>query len=124
MDRWTHGKNHRPSLWMMRGLNQNTTNRDHRFKMNRLTVYSYLTRYPHGHTTVTRLPLLPQFTVAYITFPDSKTRYWARQKLRDNYTMLGWPVHGTFARQLYYEVEKPSIMQIWNSPYPSSDDQL
>ncbi len=52
--------------------------------MNRLAVYSYLTRYPYGHSGSGRLVM--------ILVPDSnihvKMKCWTRQKLTDNYQLL------------------------------------
>ncbi len=52
--------------------------------MNRPAIYSYLTRYPYGHSGSDRLSTVP--------LPDSnisgKIRCWTRQKLTDNYGML------------------------------------
>ena len=63
--------------------------------MNRLTVYSYLTRYPYGHSGSGKLFTIP--------LPDSnipvKMTGWTRHKLTDNYQILVLLVHITFGRQ-------------------------
>ena len=60
--------------------------------MNRLAVYSYLTRYPYGHNGSGRLftvLLSEQLCQKRGSIPiEMKMRCWARQKLTDNYEML------------------------------------
>ncbi len=59
--------------------------------MNRLAVYSYLTRYTYGHTGSGRPSLtfaMAPVSMQYIL----KMRYRTRQKVTDKYRMLVWPI--------------------------------
>ncbi len=66
-------------------------------RMNRLTVYSYLTRFGRGGSRGGG-----QATPAEKGPMGFKMRCWTRQKQIDNYQMLVWLVNGTYSRQLYH----------------------
>ena len=66
--------------------------------MNRLAVYSYLTRYPYGCTGSGRLFTVPlsEKDNSYNYGWPFKMRCWTREKHADNYQMLVWSVQRTY----------------------------
>ncbi len=111
MEHSKSGKKNRKEAWHFEGIALNMENSFGQ-KMNRLAVYSYLTRYPYGHTRSDRLFTVPLLDTK---IPD-KMRCWTRQKKTDNYQMFVFPVHRTVARQLYCESEKLSPSQLGFGP--------
>ena len=81
--------------------------------MNRLAVYSYLTRYPYG---ILGLADCSQYLCqkraknGYCAKLSVKMRCRTRQELTDNYEILVLLVYRTFFRQLYYKSAKTSII--------------